>query len=212
MSKKKHLQSITLSPKTFSPINISLLDLIQFASKKFPRRHYLTRWKWLKCMEVDWQETERKYRPFRERACFKTERRCWAKWLRQCEFRYRRLFSQNAAIMALLWHARNYNLRSGKFNSAPRYSHSFWPMGSIMILPKRGRSFHLILNFLLLQNIHILSHVLFPRVINNIMPIDIYTILYELKYSSTFESFNIHYIIFNNIVHFLSFIIKMSCQ
>lgn len=58
--------------------------------------------------------------------------------------------------------------------------------------------------------IHILSHV--PRVINNIMSIDTYTILYELKYSSTFESFNIHHIIFNNIVHFLSFIIKMSCQ
>lgn len=165
MSKEKHLQSITSSPKTFSPISLLFLDLIQFTAKKFLRCHYLTRWKWLKCIEVDWQETERKYRPFRERACFKTERRCWAKWLRQYEFRYRRLFSQNAAIMALLWHARNYNLRSGKFNSAPWYSHSFWPMGSIMILPKRGGSFHLISNFLLLQSIH-LSHVLFPRVIN----------------------------------------------
>lgn len=108
-----------------------------------------------------------KYRPFRERACFKTERRCWAKWLRQCEFRYRRLFSRNAAIMALLWHARNYNLRSGKFNSAPRYSHSFWPMGSIMILPKRGSSFHLISNFLLLQLVSIFWATFFsPRVIN----------------------------------------------
>lgn len=39
----------------------------------------------------------------------------------QCEFCYRRSFSENAAIMALLRHARKYNFRQSWFSYARRY-------------------------------------------------------------------------------------------